>query len=132
VISDLLPGETYQVAVTAIDWGSPVPEAVPAESNPAASATWCVPLPSQDECCLGVVGNASGDAGDQVNMADIALIVDYLFISGRELGCWAEADIDQSGGASPGGDDISVADLSVLVDHLFVDGTPLPDCIGLH
>ncbi|MEW5797156.1 MAG: hypothetical protein AB1772_12470, partial [Candidatus Zixiibacteriota bacterium] len=47
------------------------------------------------------------------------------------IGCFAEADVNQSGGATPGCGDISVGDVTILIDYLFITGPSLglPDCM---
>ncbi len=127
-ITDLLAGEKYYVSVTAFDCGSPLVCSAPLESAASSRAQSAIPLHSDPSCCLGQVGNANGDPDDSVNLADIAIMVDYLFITGRLLDCWPEVDIDQSGGSNPAPGDITLGDITLLVDHLFINGTPLPDC----
>jgi hypothetical protein len=69
-------------------------------------------------CCIGIRGNVDGDANDQVNVADLTYLVDYLFRGGPEPPCPAEADVN-------GDDNVNVADLTFLVDYLFRGG-PAP------
>ncbi len=84
-------------------------------------------------CCRGQVGDANGEGGDEPTIGDIAVIIDMLFISGSpaSVACLAEADINQSGGASPIKDDITIGDVSVLIDYLFITGPSLglPNCL---
>jgi len=84
------------------------------------------------DCCLGKVGNVSGQDGEEPTLSDVMVLVDHVFVSGRAVWCAAEADIDQSGGADPQqgqGGDLTLSDIMFLVDHLFLSGRPLPDCI---
>jgi len=45
--------------------------------------------------------------------------------------CIGEADINQSGGASPTCDDLSIGDIAILIDYLFITGPSigLPECL---
>ncbi len=72
-------------------------------------------------CCSGIRGNADGDIFDDVNVADLTFLVDYLFKGGAAPYCEAEADVDGSGG-------INVADLTYLVNYLFKGGSAPPSC----
>jgi len=81
-------------------------------------------------CCFGQVGDVDGVDGEEPTMADVALLIDHLFISKIPLPCWAEADANQSGGAGAAADDLSIGDVAVLLDYLFITGPSigLPDC----
>ena len=81
-------------------------------------------------CCFGKVGDVDGVGGDQPDLADVMALVDFLFISRSALGCWTEADINQSGGFHAGQADLTLGDLMILVAYLFISETPvvLPDC----
>ena len=72
-------------------------------------------------CCIGVRGNVDCDGGQSVDIGDLTVLVDNLFISFTPLCCPAEADlvIDSS---------IDIADLTFLVDNLFITFPPLPGC----
>ncbi len=80
-------------------------------------------------CCVGQVGDVNGEGGDAPTIGDISRLIDHLFISGVELTCLQEADVNQSGGASPTNEDITIGDISMLIDHLFVSGVTLPSCL---
>ncbi|MCX6835740.1 MAG: M14 family zinc carboxypeptidase [candidate division Zixibacteria bacterium] len=80
-------------------------------------------------CCLGHVGDANGQGGDEPTISDISTIVDHLFINRRDIACIEEADVNQSGGENPTAIDITISDVSVLVDHLFVNRIPLRTCL---
>lgn len=81
-------------------------------------------------CCMGRVGDANGVGGDEPTISDISAIIDMLFISLNPVACFAEADINQSGGPTPVRDDITIGDIAVLIDYLFITGPSLglPDC----
>jgi len=80
-------------------------------------------------CCRGIVGDVNGDGGVEPTIADISFLIDHLFISSIPLGCYLEADANQSGGSNPTPADISISDVSILVDHLFISEAPLPNCL---
>ena len=77
------------------------------------------------------VGDANNNGEDEPTIADVAIMIDMLFVSGDEVECMPEADINQSGGADPVKGDVTIADISYLIDYLFVSGTSigLPDCL---
>lgn len=86
-------------------------------------------------CCLGRVGDANGQAGDEPTIGDVGAVIDAKFISGTCGGvipCLAEADVNQSGGPDPNCTDITISDISILIDYLFISGpenATLPDCL---
>jgi hypothetical protein len=83
-----------------------------------------------DACsCIGTTGNVNCDLSGEVTLGDIMMLVDHLFISGIPLCSVLEADVDQSGGATPTDDDITLGDVMTLVDHLFISSAPLPVCL---
>lgn len=73
--------------------------------------------------CVGTVGNVNCDYRDQVTLADVALMIDYLYISGARLPNREEANIN----ADPAGI-IDISDIVMLIDHLFINGIELPLC----
>ncbi len=76
-------------------------------------------------CCLPPIrGNVDYDVGDIIDISDLVYLVDYMFTSGPEPACWAEANIDGSGpvGAEDGSADIDISDLVYLVDYMFSGG----------
>jgi hypothetical protein len=89
-----------------------------------------------ETCCIGRVGDANNSGDDTPTIGDISTVIDAKFISGSCEGrvtCFAEADVNQSGGSSPTCDDITIGDISMLIDYLFITGPesfgPLPDCL---
>lgn len=80
------------------------------------------PIPSG--CCIPPVrGNVDYDPGDQVNVADLTYLVDFLFKGGAPPPCEEEGNVD--GDAD---EQINIADLTYLVDYLFKGGSPSPPC----
>lgn len=71
-------------------------------------------------CCVGARGNVNNDADDNVDISDLVHLVNYMFASGAEPGCWREADVNASGA-------VDITDLIYLVSYMF-SGTypPLP------
>jgi hypothetical protein len=82
---------------------------VPSE-QPAVAAT---------DCCHGLVGNANGSIDEVPTLGDISVMIDMLFISGKEVACLAEADINLSGGCNPTRGDITIGDLSMFINTSF-------------
>jgi len=85
-------------------------------------------------CCVGRVGDADGQGvfPDEVTLGDIMLLVDMLFISGSDVACMTEADVDQSGGYHPVEENVTLGDIMIVVDFLFISGpenSSLPDCL---
>lgn len=98
-----------------------------------------------ETCCQGRVGDANG-SGDEPTLADISMIIALFFLydgivppEWMENFCWAEVDVNQSGGLNPSYDDVTLGDLSVVIEYLFIkgpysptnnpSGTILPDCL---
>ncbi len=70
-------------------------------------------------CCVPPTrGNVNGDLNDDINVADLTYLVNYLFKGGYPPPCDEEGDVD-------GGGDINVADITYLVNYLFQSG-PAP------
>jgi len=86
-------------------------------------------------CCLGRVGDANGQGGDEPTISDISILIDAKFITGTcqdKISCLLEGDVNQSGGSNPTCDDITISDISTLIDYLFITGPEtavLPDCL---
>jgi hypothetical protein len=78
------------------------------------------------------VGDANGSGQDEPTIGDVTTLIDMLFVSGDPalVRCYAEADINQSGGDSPLPEDVTIGDISYLIDYLFITGSALglPEC----
>jgi predicted CxxxxCH...CXXCH cytochrome family protein len=87
---------------------------------------------SAGSCCVGRVGDANGQGGDEPTLSDISVLIDLLYISGDFLivPCPAEADVNKSGGSEPTYADVTISDISMLIDYLFITGPSvgLADC----
>ncbi len=112
----------------------------PYDPNPDQSDTGIPPgrtdngIGDECDCCSLRVGDANGLGGDEPTIGDISVMIDAKFITGSCEGileCFAEADINQSGGLYPTCDDITIGDISTLIDYLFITGPSLylPDCL---
>ncbi len=73
-------------------------------------------------CCVGTVGNVDGDEAQMVDIGDITVLIDHLFISQDPVGCPNEADLDRSGGV------LDIGDLTILIDRLFINIGEFSDC----
>jgi len=73
------------------------------------------------DCCVGLQGNIDCDAEDVVDVTDIQVLVDNLFLSLTPLCCFNEADLDANG-------EVDITDLSLLIDNQFLTLTPLSPC----
>lgn len=74
-------------------------------------------------CCVGVTGNVDCDSDGGVDISDVSVLIDNLFMTFTPLCCNPSANTD---GDSEGGVDIS--DLSILIDHLFLSFAPTAAC----
>lgn len=74
-------------------------------------------------CCAGVTGNASGDPLQEVNLTDLTIMVNALFVTFDPITCRSEANV--SGDAAC---DINLTDVTVLANHLFVTFDPVALC----
>jgi PKD repeat protein len=66
-------------------------------------------------CCFDITGNVDCDPMDYVDISDLSVLIDNLYINFTPLCCKPEANID---GSSDGNIDIS--DLSALIDYLYL------------
>ena len=78
------------------------------------------------DCCIGDRGNVDNDPLDAVGLGDLTRMIDYLFVSFRDLDCWEEGNLDASVPEGPGS--ISLGDLTQLIDHLFISFKDLVHC----
>ncbi len=75
-------------------------------------------------CCVDPIrGNVDGDGAENVNVADLTYLVNYLFNSGPPPPCPEEGNVDGDVGES-----INIADLTYLVAYLFRGGPAPPAC----
>ena len=122
IADGLLPGETYQVNVTATDYGPAFSDAsYPLETSLDVGFVTVVTLSAN--CCIDLTGNIDCDPANQIDIADLTALIDNLYISLDPLCCPAAANID---GDAEGGVDIS--DLSGLIDFLYISLIPTTAC----
>jgi len=143
--SELTAPDTYGSASVTISWtagalsGSETGEgSITIQRSSSGSPFSVVAVPVTIEgatCCVGRVGDANGQSGDEPTISDISVMIDAKFISGTcegKIVCLAEADANQSGGSDPTCDDITISDISTLIDYLFITGPEtavLNDCM---
>ncbi|HWR82465.1 MAG TPA: hypothetical protein VN285_04120 [Candidatus Deferrimicrobium sp.] len=73
-------------------------------------------------CCVGWRGNIDLDPNEQINIADLTYLIQWLFLGGPEPLCMLEADVNANGGT------IGMPDLVYLVDYMFRGGPPPMGC----
>jgi len=77
-------------------------------------------------CCIGTKGSLalvpSCDSPDQeVNITDLQLFIDHMYMSLTPLCCEDEADLDASG-------TVDITDLQLMIDYQFITLDPFPPC----
>jgi len=73
-------------------------------------------------CCTGGRGNVDGDPADEISIADLLYLVDWMFNGGPDFPCIKEADVNATG-------DIDITDVIYLVAYMFQGGFPPPSCL---
>jgi hypothetical protein len=71
--------------------------------------------------CIGLRGNVDGIVGDQLDIADLVYLVDYMFGGGPPPPIYEEADINGDG-------PIDITDLVYLVNYMFNNGPDPAPC----
>jgi hypothetical protein len=75
-------------------------------------------------CCRGITGNVDQDAGDFVDIGDLAFLIIYLYVPGApEPPCPEEANVDGIGG-------IDIGDVTYLIAYMYIGG-PEPLACGV-
>ena len=74
-------------------------------------------------CCVGFLGNVDGDQSGIVDILDLTVLIDGLFISLAPFNCPVAANVDVSADGI-----IDISDLTRLIGYLFIDFQPLPPC----
>lgn len=80
-------------------------------------------FPQAGGCCVGFTGNVNADPLDEVNVLDIVVLINHLFITFEELPCAEEANIE---GDSEGL--VDIRDLVHLINSLFITFEPTSIC----
>jgi hypothetical protein len=82
---------------------------------------------AQIPCCGhytgGFTGNANCDTEGRIDLVDVTTLIDYVYISHRELCCEANGNVNQSNG-----DMINLSDITRLIDFVYITHNPLPAC----
>ncbi|MDH3891167.1 MAG: PKD domain-containing protein [candidate division Zixibacteria bacterium] len=78
-------------------------------------------------CCQGIRGNVDDDPSDQIDIADLVYLVDFMFAGGAEPVCYPEANIDGDA-VGDAFKQLTISDLVYLVDHMFNGGPAPPLC----
>ncbi|MCP4685745.1 MAG: hypothetical protein GY867_09915 [bacterium] len=125
-IDNLLPGIPFWISVSAFDCGSIKGGVGILESPVFEAAQVVLALPGDTACCIGGRGNVllepDCSLSDQtVDIVDLQLLVDHMFLTFAPLCCEEEADVDASG-------EVDITDTQVMIDHQFLTLTPLPPC----
>lgn len=89
----------------------------------AGSLGWFAAEFASEGCCHGLTGNLDGNSDGPVDLWDLTLMIDHLFISHSPMICLEEADVD---GSYDG--EVTLADLNRLLDVLFISLLPPPPC----
>lgn len=83
-------------------------------------------IDSYGHLCVGVNrGNVDMDPTENVDIVDVSVLVDHLFLSGAAPIAVGEADVAPQ--PHPDGA-LDITDLQTLIDHLFISLQPLPTC----
>jgi hypothetical protein len=74
--------------------------------------------------CADTPGNVDCSPDNSVDIADLTVLIQYLFVSTDPMCfCLAEANVD-----SDPFNNVDIADISRLTDYLFISGIPLSPC----
>lgn len=74
-------------------------------------------------CCAGFPGNVDCDPKNQIDIADLTRMIDFLYVSFSPLCCFDGANMDGSGA-------IDIGDLTALIDYLYLSLIAPPNCFG--
>ena len=74
-------------------------------------------------CCDGPTGNVNNDPQNDVNLTDLTVLVNNLFVTFIPVACPAEANTTGDPNC-----DLNLTDLTVLVNFLFVTFEPVANC----
>lgn len=73
-------------------------------------------------CCPSTSGDL--DCSDRIDISDLSILIDFLYISHPVLCCLAQANCD---GSLDGG--LDIGDLTALIDYLYISFTPTAGCL---
>lgn len=80
-------------------------------------------LPPDCGCCIDERGNVNADPNEDVNLTDLTVLVNHLFVTFEPIFCDEEANLSEDPEEA-----LTLTDLTILVNHLFVTFQPLPNC----
>ncbi len=70
-----------------------------------------------EKCCVGIRGNVDLSSGEEVDISDLVMLVDFIFTGGFEPYCPTESDLTVDG-------EVDISDLVELVSFIFTNGPP--------
>lgn len=83
---------------------------------------------SLEHCCTGPTVSDVNCSGE-VDITDIQVMIDHLFLTLVDLCCEEEGNINYPGTGLPGESDITdIVDLQIMIDNQFLTLDPLPPC----
>lgn len=127
IIIDWSSGRITTLTGVAADQTLEVVECTDADGDRDCDNCPETPNPGQDpaacSCCQGQTGNVDADAEGTVNLTDLTLLVNHLFVTFDPIPCPEAANTS----GDPGGD-LTLTGLTALVNHLFVTFEPLAPC----
>ena len=66
-------------------------------------------------CCIDIAGDVNCDGNDMIDIGDVTVLIQYLFLEGGELCCPEEANVN---GDLEG--TIDIGDLTSLIIYMFI------------
>ncbi|MCP4683956.1 MAG: hypothetical protein GY867_00780, partial [bacterium] len=79
-------------------------------------------------CCAGTTGDLNCGQ-DGVDISDVQILIDHLFLELTPLCCETSANLNYPGAGMTSWDDlVDITDLSILIDNQFLTLSPLPPC----
>lgn len=85
---------------------------------------WCIDdvevAIDQEICCIGQTGNVDFDPDEIVDIGDLTVLIDFLFINFVEPDCMNEANVDGTG-------TVDIGDLTALISYLFIPPFTAPE-----
>ncbi len=89
-----------------------------------STGNFCIKGLSTEHCCIGLTGNVDADPDELIDIDDLTVLIQYLFIPPFPLpACMDEANMD---GDLEG--NVDIGDLTALIDYLFITFTPPAEC----
>jgi hypothetical protein len=89
----------------------------------ACATLIAVPSTLDASCCTGQRGNIDCSADNTIDIGDLTVLIDFLYVSNAPLCCADEANTDNDPLAQ-----VDIGDLTALVNFLYVSGSALAMC----